>query len=58
MDLSCQPQEWRDLMDKTIEENMENPGKFSLMQFMKFLGKFEMNKVAENVTTYAKMLSR
>jgi 5'-3' exonuclease len=58
MDLSKQPQEVRDLMTKTINENMENPGKFSLMQFMQFLGKFEMNKVADNITTYAEMLSR
>jgi len=58
MDLAKQPQEWRDIMDKTIKENMENPGKFSLFQFMKFLGKFEMNKVADNVNTFAAMLSR
>jgi len=58
MDLSKQPQEWRDLMTKTINENMEDPGKFSLFQFMRFLGKFKMNKVADNVTTYAEMLSR
>lgn len=58
MDLSKQPQEWRDLMDKTIEENMEDPGKFHLMKFMQFLGKFEMKKVAENVSTFAEMLSR
>ena len=58
MDLSKQPQEWRDLMNKTIEENMENPGAFSLGKFMLFLGKFEMKKVADNVTTFAEMLSR
>jgi hypothetical protein len=58
MDLSKQPQEWRDLMNKVIEENMENPGKFSLGKFMMFLGKFEMKKVADNVTTFAEMLSR
>ena len=58
MDLEKQPKEWRILMDDTIDENMENPGKFSLFQFMKYLGKFEMKKVAKNVTTYADMLSR
>lgn len=58
MDLEKQPKEWRILMDDTIDENMENPGKFSLFQFMKYLGKFEMKKVAKNVTTYAEMLSR
>ena len=58
MDLAKQPQEWRDLMNHTIEENMVNPGKFSLFHFMRFLGKFEMHKVADNVTTYSEMLSR
>jgi hypothetical protein len=58
MDLSKQPQEWRDLMDKVIDENMENPGKFSLFEFMKFLGKFQMKKVADNVGTFSEMLSR
>ena len=58
MDLSKQPQEWRDLMDKTIKDSMEDPGKFSLFQFMHFLGKFEMHKVADNVNTFAQMLSR
>lgn len=58
MDLAKQPQEWRDLMETTINENMENPGKFSLFPFMQYLGKFEMKKVAHNITTYAEMLSR
>ncbi len=58
MDLSKQPQEWRDLMDKTIKENMEDPGEFSLFQFMHYLGRFEMHKVADNINTFAKMLSR
>lgn len=57
MDLSKQPQEWRDLIDKTINEAMEDPGKFSLFEFMRFLGKFQMNKVAENINTFSKMLS-
>jgi len=58
MDLSKQPQQWRDIMNRTIKENMEDPGKFSLFQFMHFLGKFQMNKVADNVSTFAEMLSR
>lgn len=58
MDLSKQPEKWRGVMDKTIAENMENPGKFSLFKFMQFLGKFEMKKVADNVNTFAEMLSR
>jgi len=58
MDLAKQPQEWRDLMATTIKENMEDPGKFSLFQFMKFLGRFEMKKVADNVGTFSEMLSR
>lgn len=58
MDLSKQPQEIRNLIDKTIKENMENPGKFSLFQFMRFLGKFQMKKVADNIGTFSEMLSR
>jgi len=58
MDLSKQPAEWRKIMNDTIKENMEDPGKFSLFHFMKFLGKFEMKKVADNVGTFSEMLSR
>jgi len=58
MDLSKQPSEWREVMDKTIEENMADPGKFSFLKFMQFLGKYEMRKVADNVGTYVEMLSR
>ncbi len=58
MDLTKQPQKWRDKMTKIITENVENPGKYNFFEFMKFLGRFEMKRVADNADAFAKMLSR
>ena len=58
MDLRKQPEEWRVKMKEIIEAQMEDPGVYSYFHFMKFLGKFEMHKVASNAPTFAKMLSR
>lgn len=58
MDLRKQPEKWRELIDKTINDAMEDSGTYSFFHFMKFLGKYEMKKVAENADIFATMLSR
>lgn len=58
MDLRKQPEEYRELIKKTITNEMEAPGKYSYFHFMQFLGKFKMKKVATNAETFAGMLSR
>lgn len=58
MDLQCQPREIQILNIKTVLEGLNNPGKFSLFHFMKYLGKYELKKIAEKVDNFVPMLSR
>lgn len=58
MDLSAQPECTRRTIDETIEQSMSNPGKFSFFHLMKFLGKYELKKVADNIEQYTAILSR
>lgn len=58
MDLREQPDDVQINMVKTVLGGMENPGKYSYFHFMKFLGKYDMRKVAETVEQFVPMLSR
>jgi len=58
MDLEKQPEEWRKVIIDEIEATMKDPGKYSFFEFMKFLGKYDMKKVADNAESFAHMLSR
>ena len=58
MDLRKQPEEYRKIIEETIDKEMENPGKYSYFHFMKFLGKYNLKKLSENAEQFAMMLSR
>lgn len=58
MDLRKQPEKYRNLIKKTIVKEMENPGEYSYFHFMRFLGKYKMERVAKQAETFAQMLSR
>ncbi|KKL80333.1 hypothetical protein LCGC14_2005780 [marine sediment metagenome] len=58
MDLSDQPDIIKDRIKATIYEAIENPGKYSHFHFLKFLGKYELKKIAEQVDNFVRMLSR
>lgn len=58
MDLNCQPKDVRKRIVKTVLEGLDNPGTFSYFHFMKFLGKYELKKVAEQAEIFVPMLSR
>lgn len=58
MDLRAQPDDIRMRMITTILAAMKDPGNFSYFHFMKFLGKYELKKVAEQADTFVNMLSR
>lgn len=58
MDLRKQPEEWRELIKKTIKKEMESPGEYSYFHFMRFLGKYKMERVAKQAESFAQMLSR
>ena len=57
MNLRNQPGHIRTAMFKEILKEMEDPGKFNYFQFMKFLGKYEMTKIAQNLEQFTDLLS-
>lgn len=57
MDLTMQPADIKELMNKTIDEAVANPGKFSHFQFLRFCGKYQLKKVSEQIEQYVPMLS-
>lgn len=58
MDLTCQPEEIQQTIVKTILEGFKSPGTFSYFHFMKFLGKYELKKIAEQAETFVPMLGK
>ncbi len=58
MDLRCQPEDIQVKIMTTILAALKNPGTFSYFHFMKFLGKYELKKVAEQADQFVNMLSR
>lgn len=58
MDLRCQPEDIKMKIMTTILASLKNPGTFSYFHFMKFLGKYELKKVAEQADQFVQMLSR
>ncbi len=58
MDLNEQPGVIKDRMQVTIEDAFENPGEYSHFHFLKFLGKYELKKISEQIDNFVRMLSR
>lgn len=58
MDLSKQPEDIRKLMDDTIAEGLENPGKFNYFKFLAFCGKYELKNIAKGLEQYVPLLSK
>lgn len=58
MDLRAQPEAVKELIRNTIEEQMADPGRYSHFHFLKFLGRYEMKKIAESIDNFVPMLSR
>lgn len=58
MDLREQPEEIKKRVVETVLKGVKDPGTFSYFHFMKFLGKFELKKIAEQAENFVQMLSR
>ncbi len=58
MDLSAQPEHIQAAMVRIVLKGLANPGAFSYFHFMKFLGKYEMMKLAQNADNFVNLLSR
>lgn len=57
MDLSAQPEWVRHGMFESIARECANPGSYSHFHFMRFLGKYQLNTITENMHNYVDMLS-
>lgn len=58
MDLNKQPEYIQKRIIKTVLEGLKDPGTYSHFHFLKFLGKYEMKKVTEQLEQFVPMLSR
>jgi hypothetical protein len=58
MDLTAQPDVIKDHVKQTIEKGFNDPGEYSHFHFLKFLGKYELKKISEQVDNFVQMLSR
>lgn len=58
IDLNAQPQEIKDIVDQRIRESVRVVITPQVgVHFMKFLGKYELEKISQNVEAYAKWLN-
>lgn len=57
MDLTCQPDDIKTLIQHTILTAMKHPGSYSYFHFLQFCGKFEMKKLALQADQFTKLLS-
>jgi hypothetical protein len=58
MDLTAQPDYIQELMDRVVVDGLMKKQKFSHFHFLKFLGKYELKKIAEQLETFVPMLSK
>jgi hypothetical protein len=58
INLEMQPANIRELIDLTLEDASEKQREFSMFHFMRYLGKYDLKKVAASFEQYLPMLSR
>ncbi len=58
MDLSAQPECVVRRIHEAIDNALANPGKYSHFHFLKFLGRYDLKKIADNIDTFVPLLSR
>ena len=52
MDLTAQPTEIRECMDKTIADGEANPGTFSLFHMTRFLGANDLVRISQHMDNF------
>ena len=57
MNLESQPEEIKKIINDTLDYELVHHGKFSNFHFMKFCGKYGLNSIAEQATTFNEVLS-
>lgn len=58
IDLEAQPEQIREHLETVLNEQLSKERKFSLFHILKFCGKYELNKVKENIDSFVPLLSR
>lgn len=56
MDLTAQPDDIKELISKTIDDAIADPGSFSYFKFLRFCGKYQLKRVSEQIEQYVPML--
>ncbi len=56
MDLRKQPEKYRTMIEDVVVEGFDNPGSYSYFEFLRFLGRFQMKKVSNNLEAFTPML--
>lgn len=57
IDLERQPDDIRELLDWALEQSITKERKFSMFNIMKFIGKYELVKIRDNIDQYIPLLS-
>lgn len=57
MDLECQPDYIRELIATTIQQAIENRGRFSYTAFLKFCRKYDLKNILDTVDNFVPMLA-
>jgi len=57
IDLSKHPEDIRELLDYSLDKCLNRERKFSMMFIMRFIGKYDLNRIRENIDTYIPLLS-
>ena len=57
MDLTDQPEIITELINTTIDEGLNNPGRYSHFHFLKFCGQYGLDKISLNVDKYLPLLN-
>lgn len=58
INLECQPPEIRTAIESALEREMTTHKQFSMFHFLKFIGKYQLNKIKESIDQYIPMLSK
>jgi hypothetical protein len=57
MNLECQPDHIRALIDEVLDHELVHHGKFSFFHFSQFCGKFNLKQIGENAQQFADMFA-
>lgn len=57
INLTRQPPHIRELIEQTITDELNRTRKFSMFYLLKFVGKYQLKKILENIANYTPMLS-